>query len=146
MADAIGILGFALHAAHKVYDLAMTIKDAPDDIEALRTETESVRGFLPQLIDILQVDEKTLSETAGLQFSALIEEARKLTEKANTLVDKAAVKKEDGSYEVTKAKWLLYARRARKLADDFRRFNQSLCAVNGICTACDISLHTLPIN
>lgn len=131
MADAIGILGFALHAAHKVYDVVKTIKDAPDEIEALQTEAERVRGFLSGLIDGLRTDdtEQGLEERASAQFRSLVKEAIKLTESANSLLDKATTMKEDGSYKVTRIMWPLYSGSAKKLADDFKHFNLSLCAV-----------------
>lgn len=131
MADAIGILGFALHAAHKIYDVVQTIKDGPDEIEALQTEAERVRGFLSDLIDGMRMDdtEQALQERASAQFRALVKEARKLTESANSLLDKSTARKEDGSYRVTKMMWPLYAGSAKKLAEEFKHFNLSLCAV-----------------
>ena len=46
MADVIGILGFALHAAHKVYDIVQTIKDAPEAVRTLGKEASRVEARL----------------------------------------------------------------------------------------------------
>ena len=51
MADVIGILGFALHAAHKVYNVIQSIQDAPSDVRALRDNAFQVHGFLEDLLD-----------------------------------------------------------------------------------------------
>lgn len=136
MADAIGILGFALHAAHKIYNVATTIKDAPDDVAALQNEAEHVRDSLSELIDILQTETDGPAGPARTEarFRALIAEARTLTESVNTLLDKATIRKADGSYEVTRVRWPLYIRRAKKLADDFKNFKQLLSAILSIHT------------
>lgn len=128
MADAIGILSFALSATKQIYDIVKTIKDAPDDTKTLQAESEHIQLFLSTLIDVLQTSTPTKPDRASAQFSALVEEARKLTESAKALVDKATVKKADGSSKVVKIKWLRYASSAKKLVEDFKRFNLLFCA------------------
>ena len=46
MADIIGVLSCALHAAHKIYDLSQTIKDAPDVVRTLEKEAGRVEHLL----------------------------------------------------------------------------------------------------
>ena len=132
MADPVGILSFALHAAHKTYNAVQTVKDAPDDVRMLRREADHVRGFLQDVISVLQTDQRAQQGRAQTQFRALIEEARELTETTNTFLDKTTTRQQDGSYRVRKAKWLVYGSSVLKLADSFAHFNQTLCAV--LCT------------
>lgn len=130
MADAIGILGFALHCAHKVYDVVKTIKDAPDEIEALKTQTERV-AYFADFIDGLKTGDYALSEATTTQFRTLATQADKLTKSADNLLQKVAMKTADGAYEVKKWvwKWPRYASRATKLAEDFKLLNLELGTV-----------------
>lgn len=78
MADALGILGFALHAAHKIYDIAQTLKDAPEEIRALQTEAALVRAFLPDLLTSLEHDANHPVFSNTLQLQILLEQAERL--------------------------------------------------------------------
>lgn len=53
MADAasaiIGIVAFGLHAAHKVYEVIDSIKDAPTDVLALKHDAKEIGSLLLQL-------------------------------------------------------------------------------------------------
>ena len=51
MTDVVGILGFTLHAAHKVYTIIESIKDSPNEIQALRDDAFQVHGFLKKVLD-----------------------------------------------------------------------------------------------
>lgn len=130
MADVIGILGFALHAAHKVYDVVKTIKDAPDEIETLKTQTKRVEYFAA-FIDQLQTEDQVLSEATTTQFRTLATQAEKLTKSANSLLKKVTTNTTNDTDEVRKLniKWPLYASRAKKIADEFKQLNLELGAV-----------------
>lgn len=130
MADVIGILSFALHAAHKVYDVVKTIKDAPDEIEALKTQTKRVEYFA-DFIDGLQAGDQVLSEATSTQFRTLATQAEKLTKSTDALLKKVTTKTANGTGEVKKlnVKWPLYSSSAKKLADDFKQLNLELGSV-----------------
>lgn len=127
MADVIGILGFSLHAAHKIYDIVKSIKDAPDEIEALKTQTKRVEYFA-NFIDGLQVGDQVLSEATTTQFRTLATQAEKLTKSTDGLLKKAMSKTANGDAEVKRlnVKWPLYASHAKKLAEDFKQLNMEL--------------------
>ena len=134
--DVIGILGFALHAAHKVYKIVQTIKGAPDEMKALQMEANRVRELLSELIDAVNASSKDQSSArTSSHFRALVDEARRLTEAANKFVDKATTTKADGSYEVKKIKWVRYSSEGKALAAEFKGFYLSLCAVFSVNTS-----------
>ena len=108
MADVIGILGFALHAAHKVYTIIESIKDAPGEIQALRDDALQVHGFLEKLLG--SQDQGSGGEGGPLrmgnvqdpQIDALVRMARALTDTVDTFFNKTTTKKDDGTYIVKK--------------------------------------------
>ena len=133
MADVIGILGFALHAAHKVYSIIQSIKDAPSDVRALRDNAFQVHGFLDDLLNKQVKGESGHSplsrddQSAGV--TALVEQALDIVATANKFIEKTTEPKNDGTYSVKKLQWLLKPGKAKKLEDQFRGFYIQLTAV-----------------
>ena len=119
MADVIGILSFALHAAHKVYNIIESIKDAPEVIQALRDDALQVHGFLERFLDE-QASRSCLDHAAEPQVAALVRKAERLATAVTNFLDKATAQKSNGTHEVKRVKWPLYAGEARKLSEDFR--------------------------
>lgn len=131
MADPIGILSFALHAAHKIYELIEQIRDAPDEIRALKTEAARARTLLNRLHKDLE-DYKLVDEEDLLR--PLLVEAQQLTD-ATTKFIKKVVKESSHApdrVDVNKIKWILHAGSGKKLGEQFRQFYLSL---NPVCVA-----------
>lgn len=131
-ADVIGILGFALHAAHKVYDFVETIKDAPGEIRALQKQASFVCSFIPELQKTLNQPQQ-LSLAKSTQLQMLEEEGRALEESVEKFLDKVTKKKQDGSREMNKFSRIKYWFRAsggQELRDQFKDFLLHLTAVN----------------
>ena len=79
MADVIGILSFALHAAHKVYDVVQTIKDAPDAVRALGKEASRVKGLLTVMLPQPNGEPSPLLRNDGNPLvKSLVEDAQEL--------------------------------------------------------------------
>ena len=141
MADVIGILGFALHAAHKVYTMVESIKDAPGEIQALRDDALQVHGFLEKLLGSQNEDAEGKGEPLRMgnvqdpQIDALVRKARALTDTVDTFFNKTTTKKDDGTYVVKKLRWPLYTGEARKLSEQFKSFHLSLTAVYTVLTS-----------
>ena len=139
MADIIGILAFALHATHKIYNIVESIKDAPNEIQALRDDALRVRGFLQELLNSPNEDRRVRQVNPGdlpdQQTEALVKHARGITAIADTFIAKATIPRNDGTYEVRKLKWPFYACQAKKLSKQFRSFYQSLTAVFTVSTS-----------
>lgn len=85
MADAIGILGFALHAAHRVYQLIEKIREAPEEIRGLQKEVTRVRALLDGLRDDLQTGQLSMGQDL---LKPLLEEAEQLTAATETFLKK----------------------------------------------------------
>ena len=134
MADAIGILGFALHAAHKVYNIIESIKDAPEVIQALRDDALQVHGFLERFLNE-QASRSCLDHAAEPQVAALVRKAERLATTVTNFLDKATAQKSNGAHEVKRVRWPLYAGEARKLSEDFRAFHLSLTALYTLSTS-----------
>ena len=136
MADVIGVLSFALHAAHKVYDIVQTIKDAPDAVRALGKEASRVKGLLTvmlsepngELSSFLRNIDHPLVET-------LVEDAKELGSTADTLLAKVTRQREDGTHKVKRYRWPFHAGEAEKLAAQFQAFYVSLTAVYAVATS-----------
>ena len=133
MADVIGILGFALHAAHKVYNVIQSIKDAPNDVRALRDNAFQVHGFLDDLLNKQVKGESGHSplsrddQSAGV--ATLVEQARDIVTTANKFIEKTTEPKDDGTYRVKRVQWLLKPGKAKTLAEQFRSFYVRLTAI-----------------
>ena len=136
MANAIGILTSALHAAHRVYDLVKAYKDAPDEYISLQKEADRVRKFLPRLNDT--------SKSTWIDAQSLVNDAERLTTETYSFLEKTARRKADGSFRPIKRMfvWSMWTGDAKKLAEAFVHFNQGLCAVLGVQNAYDISLNS----
>ena len=139
MADVIGILGFALHAARKVYTVIESIKDAPGEIQALRDDAFQVHGFLKKVLE--QRDEGGPGaplRARGVedpQVDALLRRAQTITSIVNAFIKKTTTEKDDGTYAVKKLVWPVYAGDAKKLSEQFKAFYASLTAVYAVSTS-----------
>ena len=130
MADVIGILSFALHAAHKVYDVVQTIKDAPDAVRALGKEASRVKGLLTVMLPQPNGEPSPLLRNDGNPLvKSLVEDAQELEAAVEVLLAKVTRQKEDGTHEIRKARWILHAGEVEKLSTQFHVFYGSLTAV-----------------
>ena len=132
MADILGILGFALHAAHKIYDVVQTIKDAPDTVRALGQEALRVKTLLAVMLpgpDGELYGSLLLRNVDNPLVRTLADDARELEAAVDALLAKAIRHNEDGTHEVRKARWLFYVGEAEKLSRQFQTFYGSLTAV-----------------
>ena len=132
MADVVGILGFALHAAHKIYDALETIKDAPDEIKTLQSQAALVRAFLPNIQCAFEVDQHDRALFNDLQLQVLLEHARKLRDGVDVFLAKVTRLKADGSYEIRKTTYLFRVSDGRQLQKQFKRFLILLTAINTV--------------
>lgn len=130
-ADVIGILGFALHAAHKVYDFVETIKDAPEEIRALQKQALFVCSFIPELQNSLnQTNSPSLARSTQLQM--LEEEGTELELSVEKFLDKVTKKRQDGLREMNKISRVKYWFRTsggQELRERFKDFLLHLTAV-----------------
>lgn len=144
MADVVGILGFALHAAHKIYNVIESIKDAPSDIRTLRDEALQVHGFLDKLLDSKKEGELSSALCPGDlrdgQINTLVKNAETITKTVDNFIKKTTTEKDGGTYEVKKLKWPFYAGEAKKLSEQFKAFYSSLTAVYTVSTSYVIQL------
>ena len=130
MADVIGILGFALHAAHKLYDVVETIRDAPKEIKALQTQASLVRAFVPDIQQTFEEDTHTHPPSNDLQLRILLEQATQLHDEVDAFLGKVTMAKTDGSHEVKKIVYIFRASGGRELQKQFERFIALLTAIN----------------
>ena len=139
MADVLGILGFALHAAHKVYTIIESIKDAPNEIQALRDDAFQVYGFLEKVLSSLDEGGRSNHLRAEIvedpQIDALLKKAQAMTSVVNAFIKKTTTQKDDGTYAVKKLTWPLYAADAKKLSEEFKAFYVSLTAAYTVSTS-----------
>ena len=135
--DAIGILGFALHAAHKLYDLAQAIKDAPREIRALQNEASLVAAMEPQLrkVDTLYIQRhaETGTQSHRLCLERLFDEAKKLKEDTDVFVQKVTSGRDNKAWQ-SRIKWILHSAGGRELTVKFKTFrglvNDTCCLVS----------------
>ena len=139
MADVIGILGFALHAAHKVYTILESIKDAPSEIQALRDEAFQVHSFLETIQNSQDVGGRRVplhvNDVQDSQIEALVKRAQHIEATFDKFISKVTTRKDNGTYEVKKLKWPLYAGEAKNLSEQFKAFYVSLTAVYTVSTS-----------
>ena len=140
MADIVGVLSFAFHATHKVWATIESIRSAPSDIQALRDDALQVHELLTKILGAQerggqQIPLRTADER-NVQVDTLVKSARRVTALADTFISKATVQRDDGTYQVRKLAWLLYAGEARKLSAQFRAFYTSLSAPYAVSTLC----------
>ena len=135
MADVIGILSFALHAAHKIYDIIESIKDAPEVIQALRDDALQVHGFLKRFLDD-RGSRSRVEDAREPQVAALARKAERLVTSVDAFLSKATSQKRDGAHKVKRIKWPLYEGEARMLSEEFRAFYVSMTALYTLSASC----------
>ena len=137
MLDVLSILGFTLHAAHKVCDAVQSIKDAPDAIKALEKEATRVRTLLAKMLPPSYHFSVSLLQRIGTddpQLAVLADDAKILTNAVDALLSRATTRREDGTHQVKKRYWLFYAGEANSLAEQFEAFYASLVAISAMYT------------
>ena len=136
MADVIGILSFALHAAHKVYDVIQTIKDAPDAVRTLGKEASRVNGLLTAMLAESNAQSSSLLRHVDHPLvTTLVEDAKELGSTAETLLAKVTRQREDGTHEVKRYRWPFHAGEVEKLSGQFQACYVSLTAVYAVATS-----------
>ena len=142
MADVIGILFSALHAAHKVYDVIQTIKAAPDAVRILGKEASRVKALLAMMLPDPNSEPSPLLRGNDTPLvKVLVEDACELEAAVGALFAKAVKRKTDGRHQVRKYRWPFHAGEAEKLSSRFQAFHGSLTAVYAVITWC---VHTFP--
>lgn len=139
MVGILGALSFALHAAHKVYNIIESIKDAPSDIQDLRDDAFQVHGFLKKLLGSQDEGGQSgplhVGDATDPQIDALVKKAKVITTTIDMFISKTTTKKDDGTHAVKKLKWPLYTGEAKKLSEQFKAFYASLTAAYTISTS-----------
>lgn len=135
-ADALGILGFSLHAIHKAYDIFESIKDAPEDIQVLKSEAGRVKNFIPQLLDALQDGMiNPVAARSNTQLQELLQDIQKLTDESDKFLCRVTKKRQDDAVAVKKIKWIFNAAECTDLTTRYKNFYLSLCTVYTIMTS-----------
>ena len=136
MADAIGILGFVLHVAHRIYDVVEKIRDAPQEIRELQREASRVGTLLSHLRDTLAngAEKNSRADDNEDAIHVLADEANELVQQAEQFLGKVTKSASHDSEHlgVHKVKWPFYAARGKQLAEKFRGFYLSLCALYSV--------------
>ena len=138
MSDIVGVLSFALHASHKIYDVAQTIKHAPAAVQALSMEASRVSDLLTKMLSAPGNPPAATLQSTNMDeplVKGLLKDAEQLTAAVTTLLAKATTQNADGTYKVKKWLWPLHAGEASKLAGKFHAFYMSLTAVYALTTA-----------
>ena len=137
MVDVIGILTFALHAAHKIYDVVQIIKDAPDAVRTLGKDVSRVEGLLTLMLAGPNGQSSSLLHNIGNPLiETLVKDAKELGSATETLLAKVTRQREDGTHKVKKCRWAFHAGEAEKLSGQFQTFYVSLTAVYSVITSC----------
>ena len=113
MIDVIGILSFALHATHKVYDVIQTLKDAPNVVRALRREVSRVESLLTAMLPEPESNSGRFPMLRSVDtplVNSLVTDAKELETAVEALLAKVTRQKEDGTHEIRKARWIFSAR------------------------------------
>ena len=134
MADVIGILGFTLHAAHKVYDVVKTCKEAPDTVQALGREASRVEGLLMMLQPSNGEIPSAFQDSGNPLVNTLVKDAEMLIAGVESFFVKTTKLSADSTREVRRVRWQFYAGRAKELSEKFRAFYDSLSAVYTVST------------
>ena len=146
MADIVGVLSFAFHATHKVWATIEPIRSAPSDIQALRDDALQVHELLTKVLGVQERGGQQIplhaTDYRDVQVDALVKSTQRVTALADTFISKATVQRDDGTYQVRKLAWPLYAGEARKLSAQFRAFYASLSAFYAVSTLCVQSFMT----
>lgn len=132
MADPIEIIQTAITVAQKIRNVVKSIKDGPQEIQALGRETARLHGILGELVKDL--DDRAHEAAVDwslkpLQMSLI--EARTLAEDVNTFLDKVLDQKVDGSSSLNTINWLRHGSvtKVKDLVARFDRFYLSLSTV-----------------
>ena len=136
MTDVIGILGFALHAAHKIYDVTKACKEAPDTVQALAKEASKVEGLLMMLQPSNGDIPLALQDNGSPLANTLVKDAKALIVGVESFFGKATRLTSNSTREVKKVRWPFYAGQAKELSEKFREFYDSLSAVYTVSTLC----------
>ncbi len=126
MADPLGIITSTLHAAHKVYEIVKTIKDAPEEIQALQDQAHLLDSILPGMSDFLQRAGESTS------MSLLAAKAGKLNASVERFLNKATKMSPRGERKVKKLKWWFNADEAKSLTGKLSVFYGALSASHSI--------------
>ena len=121
MVDPIGILGFAIHAAYRVYQLIENIREAPEEIGGLQKEVSRVRALLNGLREDLQNGRLSMEQDL---LKPLLDEAEQLTAATERFL-KTVTKKnlsDSGRADVDKIRWLLHPGYGKKIGEQYSRF------------------------
>lgn len=133
MADAIGILGFAIDTAERLYKLFKRIKNAPEEIRGLQAEVVQARGLLRHLHGDLEQDRSAFDKDL---LQPIVNKAKKLMDTTSTFLTK--VSKEgsstSGRVDIKTLQWILHAGDGKKLTEDFKELYISLAAVYPVAT------------
>ena len=119
-ADVIGILGFALHAAHKIYDIVQDVREAPEKVRKLKEEASDISRLYEQL-GIRRDSVEGLILPPGLA-----ERGEDLLKAGEEFVDKVTKLAGDGTRNVKTIKWMFKITRATKLEEAFTKFRREL--------------------
>ncbi|PSR74278.1 hypothetical protein PHLCEN_2v9973 [Hermanssonia centrifuga] len=125
MADPLGIITSALHAAHKVYEVVKTIKDAPEEIQSLQDQVELLYSILPRINDFPH----RAGESASI--SLLVAKAEELNSSLDKFLNKTT-KISQGKRKVKKLKWWFNADEAKSLTGKLSVFYGALSALHSI--------------
>ncbi len=123
----IGILAFGLHVVHKVYEIIEAIKDAPDDILALRQDATEIGCFLLHLQQSDVWDSAVIPQI--IDSASLISRIKDDLDEIELFVDKVTEQRRDGKVRVRKIKWLLRNGRCEKLRGSLASFKSSIIAI-----------------
>ncbi|PSR75442.1 hypothetical protein PHLCEN_2v9117 [Hermanssonia centrifuga] len=126
MADPLGIITSTLHAAHKVYEIVKTIKDAPEEIQALQDQAHLLDSILPGISDFLQRAGESTS------MSLLAAKAGELNASVERFLNKATKMSPRGERKVKKLKWWFNADEAKSLTGKLSVFYGALSASHSI--------------
>ena len=134
MADVIGILAFALHAAHKVHNVVKTCREAPETVHTLGKEASRVEGLLMMLHSSNGDMHPALQEAGNPLVDTLVKDAEALIAGVESFFAKATKLNTDTTREVRRVCWPFYTGRAKELSEKFRAFYDSLSAVYTVST------------
>lgn len=129
----IGIVAFGLHAAHRVYEVIDSIKDAPTDVFALKHDAKQIGNILLQLQQSRTLDSAVLPpsvDTAILKkpFEVALEEI-------NSFIDNVAESRRDGKIRVKRLQWFLKGGRCEKLKGSLASLKTSIIAIVATSTS-----------
>lgn len=123
--------------ANKLYDMVNTIKDTPDEIRKLRDEVETMRTFLPRLLESLRMKVDKTGCTTGLtpdQMQRLEDQAKELNRTADECTKKTFKKKDSHTFKKMQRVTILNPTPWRDLATRYNRFYVFVSALHAFHT------------